>query len=72
MTEMKMTSVSPPLPRVLGFSIGFLTVGIGVLRSIEPAEIMTRALAAGAVTWVIARCFSLLWMRMCDGILEDD
>ncbi len=72
MSEMKMTANSPPLPRVLGFAIGFMTIGIGVVRSVEPSEILTRALSAGVVTWIIARCFALLWMRMSDGILEDD
>ncbi|HIF00372.1 MAG: hypothetical protein ABGZ53_09160 [Fuerstiella sp.] len=72
MTKVKMTAVPPSLPRVLGFSIGFLTIGIGVMRSVEPSEIFARALAAGVVTCVIARCFALLWIRMCDGILEDD
>jgi len=72
MTEMEVTANSPSLPRVLGFAIGFLTIGIGVVRSVEPSEILTRALAAGVVTWIIARCFALLWMRMSHGILEDD
>ncbi|HIK92801.1 MAG TPA: hypothetical protein EYG03_12590 [Planctomycetes bacterium] len=67
-----MTTTSPSLPRGLGFSVGFLTMGVGVVRSVESSEILTRALAAGAVTWIIARCFALLWMRMSDGLLEDD
>ena len=72
MTDANTAATAPPVARVLGFLIAFLTIGIGVLRSVEPSEILTRAFAAGVVTWVIACCFSRLWLQMADGILNDD
>jgi hypothetical protein len=72
MSEVKTVTAAPSLSRGFGFAIGFLTLGTGVLRSVGPSELLLRAVAAGVMSWLIARCFALIWARMSDGILEND
>ncbi|MDG1894893.1 MAG: hypothetical protein P8J37_08295 [Fuerstiella sp.] len=72
MSEGKTAQPSPPLSKAFGFSMSMLTLGIGVMRSVGPSEILMRTVAAGVVSWIIARSFGLIWVQMSEGILEDD
>lgn len=72
MSEVNTVAASPSLSRVFGFSMGFLTLGVGILRSVGPSELLLRAVAAAVISWLIARCFAVIWTRMSDGILEND
>jgi hypothetical protein len=72
MKKVKTAAAPPSLSRGFGFAMGFLTLGISVLRSVGPSEVLLRAVAAGVMSWLIARCFALIWLRMTDGILENE
>ncbi|MCP4171429.1 MAG: hypothetical protein GY758_11720 [Fuerstiella sp.] len=72
MAKAKTVAAPPSLSRVFGFSIGFLTLGVGVLRGVGPSEVLLRGAAAGTLAWMIGRCFAQIWGRMADEILEND
>lgn len=59
--QINLFSVQSPVPRAVGFLISFLTVGIGVLRSVEPAELAIRAIVAGIISYIIVRQLTRLW-----------
>ena len=66
MSVSKPVAKPPSVPRVLGVAICFLTMGVGVLRSVEPKELLVRAFTAGFLTWIATRQFADLFQRMVD------
>lgn len=70
--QINLFSVQSPVPRAVGFLISFLTVGIGVLRSVGPAELVIRALVAGTVSYLIVRQLTKLWDWLSEEALHRD
>ncbi|MEQ9407234.1 MAG: hypothetical protein RIK87_05885 [Fuerstiella sp.] len=70
MTAEKPSGSRSPLPQAVGFLAGFLTLGIGTLRSVEPAELIVRTVVAGSVTYVVVRVLRLVWYQMSEDILN--
>lgn len=70
--QINLFSVQSPVPRAVGFLISFMTVGIGVLRSVGPAELVTRAVVAGTVSYLIVRQLTKLWDWLSEEALHRD
>ena len=53
-----------PLPKAIGFFVGFMTLGIGILRSVQPFELTVRVVIATAFSWFAVRLLRrlLYWM----------
>lgn len=72
MSDDNPVNVDSPIPRAIGFMVCFVTMGIGVLRSVEPTEIVTRSLVAGAVSWVVVKWFRGLLYQMSEDALNTE
>ncbi|GAB5441101.1 MAG: hypothetical protein Fues2KO_14500 [Fuerstiella sp.] len=70
--QINLFSVQSPVPRAVGFLISFLTVGIGVLRSVGPTELVIRAMVAGTVSYLIVRQLTKLWDWLSEEALHRD
>ena len=68
---------TPPLapghaPKAIGFVFGFLTLGVGVLNSVGPAELLIRATVMAVVATVCAKLVSALWHYLADDEMESE
>lgn len=52
------------LPKAIGFFVGFMTLGIGILRSVQPFELTVRVVIVAAVSWFAVKTLRklLYWM----------
>ena len=48
-------------PRSYAAALGFLTVGVGVLRSVEPIELAVRAIIVVVVSTLCIRLLMFVW-----------
>ena len=70
MAEQNLFSVRSPVPQAVGCCVCFVTLGIGVLRDVEPLEIGIRAVVAGVVSWFLIRSLTRIWHRMSEDVLN--
>ncbi len=52
------------LPKAIGFFVGFMTLGIGILRCVQPFELTVRVVIVAAVAWFAVKTLRklLYWM----------
>lgn len=51
------------LPSAVAFALGFLTTGIGVIRSVEPFELIARAFIVIVVSSACGRLLIAVWQK---------
>ena len=60
MTETS-TNEKSQTPASLAWALGFLTVGVGILRSVEPTELILRAIVVTVVSSCCIRLVMTVW-----------
>ncbi len=70
MSEQNLFSIQSPVPRAIGCFMCFVTLGVGVLRSVEPFELGVRSVIAGVTSWFIVKALTRVWHRMSEDALN--
>ena len=70
MSVQNLFSVQSPVPKAIGCCVCFVTIGVGVLRSVEPFEIGIRSVVAGVVSWLLVKILTQVWHRMSEDALH--
>ena len=55
------TNEKSQTPSAVAWALGFLTVGVGVLRSVEPMELILRAVVVAVVSSFCIRVVMTVW-----------
>ncbi len=70
MSDGNPVQLDSPIPKATGFFVGFMTLGIGILRSVQPVELTIRSIVAGAITWLAVKAFRKLLYQMSEEALN--